>query len=41
MPDNEINWEIDVNTLWSKKINISKKVEIWNIELSNYLYKFY
>lgn len=40
LPDNSIKWELIIKEL-NTKIDIVKKVKIWNIELSNYLYKFY
>lgn len=40
IPDNNIKWELTIKEL-NTKIDIVKKVKIWNIELSNYLYKFY
>lgn len=40
LPDNVVSWELKLEEL-KTKVDIVKKVKVWNIELSNYLYKFY
>lgn len=40
LPDNNITWELTIKEL-KTKIDIVKKIKIWWVELSNYLYKFY
>lgn len=41
LPTNKLSWELKVRDAIVKDVIISKNINIWNINLSNFLYKFY